>query len=235
MSNDSPSRFPLTRWSIVSAAAHDDPAAHAALAWLCERYWEPLRQHALRRGWRPASAEDLVQQLLMEIVMRRDLTAVDAARGRFRTWLLTCLDHLAHREREHRMALKRGGALAAQSLDEQVPGADPDAARTFDRAWAVEVIARAQDRLAGEERARGAGAVFDALRPYLDFNAEADAYATVGARLGLGEGAVKVAVHRLRQRLGTALRAELAETLADPTPEAVTAELAALQAALTGR
>jgi hypothetical protein len=133
------------------------------------------------------------------------------------------------------MALKRGGGLAAQSLDGQVPEAEDDAAQTFDRAWAVEVIARAQDRLAGEEHARGAGAVFDALRPYLDFNAEAEAYATVGARLGLGEGAVKVAVHRLRQRLGTALRAELAETLADPTPEAIATELAALQAALGGR
>lgn len=231
-----PSRFPITRWSLVINAATGDATGAAALAWLCERYWQPLCAHAARRGWRPASAEDLVQQLLMEIIARRDLATVQADRGRFRTWLMTCLDHLASHERARRAAAKRGGGVATIGLDElPVASAGDDAAREFDRAWAREVIARGIERLAEQERQRGTGAVFDALRPHLTANAEAQRYAAIGSALGLSEGAVRVAMHRLRQRLGEALREELAETLAEPTPAAVEAELAALLAAAGSR
>ncbi len=236
VSSSHPGRFPATRWSIVIAACGEDAAAAGALSWLCTRYWEPLRAHAVRRGWRPASAEDLVQQLLLEIIARRDLASVNAERGRFRTWLMTCLDHLASHERERRQAAKRGGGVAPVALDDlPLTAADPDAAREFDRAWAREVIARGLDRLAAEEAQRGATRLFTALRPHLIANAEAARYAAIGKELAMGEGAVRVAVHRLRQRLGDALRAELAETLAEPTPAAVEAELAALMAAAGSR
>jgi DNA-directed RNA polymerase specialized sigma24 family protein len=226
--------FPATRWSIVSSATGDDPVARAALAWLCERYWQPLCEHACASGWQPASAEDLVQQLLCEIMVRGDLAQANPGRGRFRTWLKACLDHLAQREREKRHALKRGGHAKAEALDPLLADrSERGAGRNFDRAWAQEVITRALDRLAALEKERGTAAVFAALRPYLTCDAEAVRYAEVGATLGLNESAVKVAVHRLRQRYGDVLRDEIAQTLADPTPEAVASELAALQAALS--
>lgn len=231
-----PSRFPITRWSLVTSAATGDSTGAAALAWLCERYWQPLCAHAARRGWRPTSAEDLVQQLLLEIIARRDLATVQAERGRFRTWLMTCLDHLASHERARRTAAKRGGGVAIVGLDDlTMASAGDDVAREFDRAWAREVIARGLDRLAEQERERGTSALFNALRLHLTANADAERYAAIGSGLGLSEGAVRVAIHRLRQRLGDALRAELAETLAEPTPAAVEAELAALLSAAGSR
>jgi RNA polymerase sigma factor (sigma-70 family) len=231
-SSSSDGRFPATRWSIVVAATGEDAAAASALSWLCTRYWEPLRAHAMRRGWRAVSAEDLVQQLFMEIIARRDLTTVQADKGRFRTWLMICLDHLANNERARRNAAKRGGNAQMTSLDElSHPTADQNAAREFDRAWAREVIARGLDRLIAEEEQRGSMKLFNALRPHLTMNGEAAQYVTIARDMGISEGAVRVALYRLRQRLGDALRSELAETLAEPTPAAIEAELAALVAA----
>ncbi len=226
--------FPATRWSIVTSATGDDPVARAALAWLCERYWQPLLEHACASGWQPASAEDLVQQLLCEILVRGDLAQANPARGRFRTWLKACLDHLAQREREKRQALKRGGKSKMEELDIQLADrTERGAGRSFDCAWAQELIARALDRLADLEAQRGTSAVFTALKPYLTCDAEAARYAEVGSALGLNESAVKVAVHRLRRRYGDVLQDEIAQTLADPTPAAVANELAALRAALS--
>jgi RNA polymerase sigma-70 factor (ECF subfamily) len=232
VSSTSPGRFPVTRWSMVVAAAGDDPGAASALSWLCARYWEPLRAHAIRRGWRPASAEDLVQQLLMEIIARRDLSALRADHGRFRTWLMACLDHLASHERARRQAAKRGGGVEVVSLDETSHSlADQSMAHAFDREWAREVIAGGLERLAAEERQRGTMALFHALRPHLTLNGDAARYEAIARDLNLSEGAVRIALYRLRQRFGDALRAELAETLTEPTPEAIEAELAALLAA----
>lgn len=228
--------FPATRWSIVTSATGDDHGARTAMAWLCERYWEPLRAHACATGWQPTSADDLVQQLLCEIITRGDLAHVDPLKGRFRTWLKSCLDHLGQRERDKRHALKRGGGRIVAPLDtEPEAPALIDASSDFDRAWAREVITRALDRLADDEERRGAGTSFAALRPYLTCDANAKQYADVGVSLGLSEGAVKVAVHRLRRRYGETLRAELAETLAEPSSQSIANELAALRAALSSR
>jgi RNA polymerase sigma-70 factor (ECF subfamily) len=228
----SPRRFPVTRWSIVVAAAGDDAEAATALSWLCARYWEPLRAHAIRRGWRAPSAEDLVQQLLMEIIARRDLSTLRADQGRFRTWLMICLDHLASHERDRRNAAKRGGGMEAVSLDDvSLSLVDPSVTQAFDREWAREVIALGLERLIAEEKQRGTMALFQALRPHLTLNGDAARYEAIARDLNLSEGAVRIALYRLRQRFGDALRAELAETLAEPTPAAIEAELATLLAA----
>ena len=221
--------FPDTRWSQVTAARGDDPTARAALAWLCERYWGPLTSHARRRGWSPHSAEDLVQDLFAEVIRRGDLTRVASERGRFRSWLCACLDHLASHERDRRMAIKRGGA-AGRSTDEPLVS-DPDPA--FDRDWGLAVLGHALDRLEADESAAGRGERFAILKPLLA-GGDGPAFLAAGGRLGLGEGAVKVAVHRLRDRLRELTRSEIAATLADPSPQAVADEWAAVQAALAG-
>jgi len=46
---------------------------------------------------------------------------------------------------------------------------------------------------------------------------ENSARSETAARLGMTDGAVKVAVHRLRQRYRELLRAEIAETVTDPS------------------
>lgn len=226
------SSFPVTRWSAVLAVGPDDARGRAALTWLCERYWEPLRRHARRRGCGEDEAQDLVQGFFARLLERRDLAA-DPARGRFRAYLLGALNHHLAHERERARTLKRGGDRHQVALDaatEPAAAAPPD--HDFDREWASALLARVLDRLEREHDGPLA-ARFAALRPFLVANGDAGAYAATGARLGLGEGAVKVAVHRLRARYRDLLRAEVAETLADPGDvRAVDAEIADLLAAL---
>lgn len=213
------SAFVATRWSQVARAAGDGAEARAALAWLCEAYWEPLLRFAERRGLPHHDAQDAVQSFFARLIERGVAGEADPAKGRFRTFLLAVFScQLAH-ARERAQARKRGGGRADVPLDvigdagPAMAGADPD----FDRDWARAVLARALARLEAETAgdARRA-AVLAALKPFLAGDGEAAAYAAAGAPLGMSEGAVKVAVHRLRQRFREALRAEVAETVAEP-------------------
>jgi RNA polymerase sigma-70 factor (ECF subfamily) len=227
--------FAATRWSQVSAAAGDDPAARLALDALCRAYWEPLLAHARRRGWR--DADDAVQDFWVMLMERGALGRADPARGRFRTWLLACLDHHLEDRAAAAGALRRGGGRGMVDVDgDDQPAVAPasDPAAGFDRAWALTLLARARQRLAGEQR-DGERERFRRLEPFLAANGDATAYAAAGRDLGLTEGAVKVAVHRLRAAFRDAVRAEIADTLADPTPTETDAELAVLLEALTGR
>lgn len=215
------------------AAGAADGAARAALAWLCERYWDPLRAHVRRRGFDAAAAEDLTQDFLLAVIAGGMVERADRGRGRFRTFLLACLDHHLGHARVRAAALKRGGGIALEALPESGPSVEHDPIRAFDRDWAQVVLGRAKDHLRAEHAAAGHAERYDRLAPFLATNGDAAAYATVGTALGLGEGAVKVAVHRLRSRLRDLLRAEVAETLDTTDDAAIDAELRDLLTALT--
>ncbi|MEK7415464.1 MAG: sigma factor [Planctomycetota bacterium] len=225
-----PARFTSTRWSQVVAAGSGNDAARSAMAWLCERYWEPLRAHVRRRGFRDSDADDLTQEFLLAVVRGGVVERADRDRGRFRTFLLACLEHHLGHARERAAAAKRGGGVAHESLDLQTTEVDPT--RGFDRDWAMALLARAKDRLAqsiadGEPTRR-----FHVLARFLSTNGDADTYTVAGNELGVDAGAVRVAVHRLRGDFATCLRAEIAETLAKPDQDAVDAELRDLLAVL---
>src|SRR5579862_7335821 len=188
--------FVATRWSLVARSAGHSASARAALAWLCEAYWEPLLRFAKRRGLDHHDAQDAVQAFFARLVERGVAAEADPAKGRFRTFLLAVFScQLAH-ERERARALKRGGGrsdVPLEALGEAGPAAppvDPD----FDRDWARAVLARALARLAAEQDDARRRAVFAALTPFLAADGDAAAYVAAGAPVGLGEGAVKVAV-----------------------------------------
>jgi DNA-directed RNA polymerase specialized sigma24 family protein len=230
----SASDFNTTHWSHVLAARGVGEAARASLEWLCRAYWEPLRRHAQRRGWR--DADDCVQDFWLAILERGALTQVDQERGRFRSWLLSSLEHHLADAYDKTQALKRGGGRHLGSLAEAghlaaTTGDDPGLA--FDRTWAETLLQRARQRLANEHQDAASRERFAALEGYLDANGSAQDYALVSVRLALTEGAVKVAVHRLRSRFRLALRLEVADTLAQPTEAAIDAELGDLLGALT--
>jgi RNA polymerase sigma-70 factor (ECF subfamily) len=215
-----------TRWSIVLAAGADDAAGREALAWLVRQYWAPLCAHARRRGWR--EAEDAVQDFLAQLIERGSIAQADPARGRFRAWLFTCLDHALANRAEAAAAQKRGATRTQGISDDLAVAAMPTDEAAFDREWAEAVLAHAEADLAREadhER-------WEALQPFLRQQGDAVAYRAVGARLGLGETAVKVAVHRLRARFAELVRARVAETLSSDDPSAVAAEIDHLIAAV---
>ena len=228
--------FVATRWSVVgrAGAAGDAGEARAALAWLVERYWEPLRSVARRWGCDAHAAEDAVQDFCCRLVERRlDLAAVRPDVGRFRAWLLVVFRNFLRDRADRERAAKRGGGAVRVDAALVEPAAPDPGDPGFDRDWAQAVLARAEDRLAAEHAAPEERGRFERLRPFLTSNGTSADYAAAGAPLGLGEGAIKVAVHRLRQRFRALARVEVAETLSEPTPAAIDAELRTLAEALT--
>ena len=214
--------FVTTHWSVVLAAGRNDTTrAREALARLCQTYWYPLYACARRRGNSPHDAQDLTQAFFAHLLERRSLADANPARGRFRSFLLTAMNHFLIHQWNKARAKKRGGGGQAISLDlaaaeerfdlEPADSASPD--KLFDREWALTLLQEVLNRLEAEFRREGKHELFDALKQTLTGSRESQPYAELAAGLGLNEGAVKVAVHRLRKRYRELIRAEIARTL----------------------
>lgn len=238
-------RFLTTRWSVVTRAAGEGEIARRSLEELCAAYWFPLYAFLRRRGSDHPEAEDRVQAFFLHILERRDLATVSRDKGRFRAWILIALRNFDADQHERARALKRGGGATTLSIDWRGASKRYDAARIapepaserspereFERAWALELIEQALARVAADYARRDRRALFDTLRGELAPGGGARPRAELAAELGLREGALKVALHRLRQRFGEALRSEVAETVAGEAE--VDRELADLLSALTG-
>lgn len=209
--------FATTRWSVVLAAGGaDTAAARDALATLCATYWYPLYAYARRRGADRHASEDLTQGFFAMLLARGSVAAADPERGRFRAFLLTAFQRFATNERERAAAQKRGGSAPALSIDfdqgesrfTNEPSHEMTPEREFERRFALALLARVLDRVRAERPG-------DAdLLPYVGGAGDARPYAEIAAARGASEGAVKVAVHRLRARYRECLRAEIRETVA---------------------
>jgi RNA polymerase sigma-70 factor (ECF subfamily) len=218
-------RFLTTRWSVVLASsAAAEPHRRAALEELCARYWYPLYAYVRRSGHDANQAADLTQEFFARLLERDELRRVDPARGRFRNWLLTVMQHFLASERERQRAQKRGGGKAPVAIDAhdadsrfaREPADERTPELSFRRAWAETAIEHALARLRQEQASVGRAAQFDALRPALAAEGDAPPHADVAAALGSSENAVKVALHRLRRRFGELLRDEVGGTLERP-------------------
>lgn len=216
--------FATTRWSVVLAAGRkSDPSSDRALADLCQSYWYPLYAYVRRRGIDADAARDLTQEFFARLLEKNNLAVAQPERGRFRAFLLTSLKNFLANEWERQRAQKRGGCNAILSLDfdsgesrfhtEPAHHDSPD--RLFDRHWALAVLDHCLASLRAEFSREGKDRHFQQLKNFLAGEAAAS-YAQVGQLLGMTEGAVKVAVHRLRRRYRELLRGEVAQTLAEP-------------------
>jgi RNA polymerase sigma-70 factor (ECF subfamily) len=220
MSPPSPGGFATTRWSLVVAAQHKaDPQAHDALADLCRLYWYPLYAFIRRRGHDASDAEDLTQAFFARLLEKDALAAVTPTRGRFRSFLLSSCQHFLANERQRANALKRGGGrvVLLDLTDAEVryrrePAHQETPERLFERRWALALLARVLERLREEYEAGGKARLFDAIRGQLTGDGTVP-YSALGEDLGMSEGAVKTAVHRLRKRYGELLREEIGETV----------------------
>jgi len=224
--------FVLTRWSMVLATADSDQQqARRALTWLCEAYWQPLVDHAKRRGLGPHEAQDVVQDFFARLLEKRDLAA-DPQRGRFRSYLIGALNHFLANHWDRQRALKRGGGVDTVPLGDptQEPADRRSPEQLFARAWAMTVLERVLAQLETDYRTPKRAALFSTLKAALTGDGAAHSHATLGDRLGMSEGAIKVAIHRLRSRYRTLLRQEIAETVSDPAD--IEAELRDLMEAL---
>jgi RNA polymerase sigma factor (sigma-70 family) len=233
--------FCTTHWSIVLEAGREhSPEAAQALERLCGAYWYPLYAYVRRQGHGPDDAQDLVQEFFARLLERHYLRLADRNRGRFRTFLLTSLQHFLINEWRRTSRERRGGNQRLLSLDEEMAesrfAGEPAIAQPpddlYDRGWAAILLERALSALRAEFEQSSKLDLFERLKVFVWGEKNALSYAAMAAQLGLSEGAVKVAVHRLRQRYGELLRAEIAQTVA--TPAEVEEELRYLASVIRG-
>ncbi len=233
--------FATTHWTVVLAAGkRSTPQADGALEELCRTYWFPLYAYVRRRGHAKADAEDLTQAFFARLLEKNFLESVDSAKGKFRAFLLAALKHFLANEWDKTQAQKRGGGAAHLSLDWQTAdtkfqvasASEPSPDKAFDREWALALLAKVIERLQQECAADGKAKLFAQLKIFLTTGSGESAQAEVAKALGLEEGAVRVAIHRLRKRYRGLLREEISQTLADESQ--VDEEMRALFGAFSG-
>jgi RNA polymerase sigma factor (sigma-70 family) len=231
-------QFTTTHWSLVLAAADTHrPNADEALAQLCERYWYPLYAYVRRSGYDVDEAQDLTQAFFARFLEKEYLREVRPERGRFRGFLLACLKHFLANEWQRAKALKRGGGRRLLPLEEtgevRYRHGPPDLEtpeRLFERRWALTVLERALDALDRQVEGEAVERLLTRVKPLLAGDGTDESYRVIADELGMTEGAVKVATHRLRRRFAQLVRAEIARTVSDDTD--VDAEIRFLLAAL---
>jgi RNA polymerase sigma-70 factor (ECF subfamily) len=206
---------------VFAAGRTADARARMAMEELCRTYWYPLYAYVRRRGHAKEDAEDLTQAFFARLCEKNDLDGLSPERGRFRAFLLAAMKHFLSNEWDKSRRLKRGGGAPFFSLDardaEERYRIDPahhlSPDKLYDRAWAVTLLERVVGKL---EAAHAGNAAFAKLKPCLAAGRQALDYPAVAAELGMSEGAVRVAVHRLRRHYRELLRAEISETLDEP-------------------
>ncbi|HVM61987.1 MAG TPA: sigma-70 family RNA polymerase sigma factor [Verrucomicrobiae bacterium] len=218
-------RFAATRWTVVLTAGQGaSPQAGRALEQLCRAYWYPLYAYVRRRGYDVHEAEDLTQEFFARLLAKNYLAGVDPSKGKFRSFLLASLKHFLANEWDRAHAAKRGGGQPLLPLDtqsaetryRQEPADELTAEKLLERQWALALLDQVLDRLQAEFAADGKSEQFDQLKLFLTEGKGATSYAAMATKLGTTEGAVKVAVHRLRRRYRELLREEIAHTVASP-------------------
>ena len=218
--NPDPS-FPQTRWSVVALAADgDQEVSKVGLERLCRIYWYPLYAFARRSGQSAPDAEDLTQGFFHALVSKDWLAVVDRNKGRLRTFLLTAFRRYMAKEWRRNAAEIRGGGVTLVPLDsleaehryaEATPGLSADG--LFDRQWALVLMERTFDGLKAEFEDAGKGSEFAELKGTLMAGPGAIDYSELASRLSMSEGAVRVAVHRMRKRFRTRFREAVERTL----------------------
>ncbi|MGD0899681.1 MAG: sigma-70 family RNA polymerase sigma factor [Thermoguttaceae bacterium] len=244
-------RFATTHWSMVvragghrggtaesgAAGVGHAPEAGRALATLCENYWFPLYAFVRRAGHSAEDAQDLTQEFFVGLLAKNCLAVADPQRGKFRSFLLGAMKHFLANQQRRQAAQKRGGRQSAISLDfdsgenryrRMEPADNLTPERLYEKRWALALLDLVFGRLREEFAAAGKLPLFDRLKQFLATRGAS--YREVAEELALTEGAVKVAVHRMRRRYRELLKEEIAQTVTGP--EALEDELRDLLAAL---
>jgi RNA polymerase sigma-70 factor (ECF subfamily) len=214
--------FVTTHWSVVlTAGRNDSPSAQIALERLCRLYWYPIYYFIRRQGRATHDAQDLTQEFFARLLERNWIAKADQSRGRFRSFLLMVLKRFLAVEWHKATAQKRAGTRPGLALplelaetryiQEQAGSGTPEQA--FERQWALTLLETVLRGLREDYEQNGQGRLFEAIKPCLLGAREGQPYAALSANLGMSEGAIKVAVHRLRGRYRERLKAEIAHTV----------------------
>lgn len=217
--------FVTTRWTQVVAARGDSPEAREALSDLCAAYYAPVVAFLHREGRDEDAARELAHEFFERVLERHPFEGADPQRGRFRSYLLGALKHFLANRRVHESREKRGAGALHESLASATdisPGpaiadtTSPSPDTVFDREWALSVLERAFAVLSRESEQSGTRREFETLKPWLTGESAGRTQADPARELGMTEGAVRVAIHRLRRRFREMVKAEIAQTVNEP-------------------
>ncbi|MHC4912076.1 MAG: RNA polymerase sigma factor [Planctomycetota bacterium] len=215
-------RFATTHWSVVQAAGLPNSSRYkSSLETLCKTYWYPLYAYLRRHGYNADQASDYTQAFFARIMEKQSIRLADPKRGKFRSFLLTSLKNFIADEYDRSQAQKRGGGKNILSLDFESaegqyslePKDQSSPEKLFERSWAITLLKNTLDRLSGEYKDGRKKKLFEHLKIYLTTDKKTAAYSDIAEKLQMAEGAVKVAVHRLRKRYRELLKEEIAHTV----------------------
>jgi len=210
-----------TRWTLIQRAGREDDVGRRALEELCAIYWPGVYEFLRQKCGDSEKARDLTQGFFLDLLSRGDLATIQPGKGRFRSFLFKASQNFAAKERDRESAQKRGGGqvpvflseLDGEFLPEPRATETPEAA--YDRAWAQALVNQSLMRLRDEQVAKGKGELHDRLLPWLQAEGLPGGYKALAEEIGKSEGALKVAVFRMRERFRELLLLEVGQTLGD--------------------
>lgn len=216
---DSDAEFHTTRWTWVRTAHGKDAVSQQALSDLCAAYYAPVVAFIGRCGFEESRARDLGHDFFARLLSSPQMLKPEPIRGRFRSYLLGAVKHFVSDALDHERAGIRGGGAKMETFSETCNARPDDMTltpdREFDRQWALTVLGRVIATMAHEFSTGGKAEQFTLLKPWLTGDNDSLSQAVIADRLGMNEGAVKVAIHRLRKRFRDLIRAEIAQTVGD--------------------
>lgn len=213
----SDARFHTTRWTLVRLSRGDDTTSQQALSDLCAAYYAPVVAFIGRCGFEDSRARDLAHDFFARLLVSPQMLKPEQERGRFRSYLLGAVKHFVSDALDRERAVKRGGGATMETITEAGAALSdemmlaPD--REFDRQWALTVLSRVVAALEAEFASAGKAEHFALLKPWLTGDDDTLSQAAIAERLAMNEGAVKVAIHRLRKRFRQLIKAEIAHTV----------------------
>ncbi|SKB00625.1 RNA polymerase sigma-70 factor, ECF subfamily [Prosthecobacter debontii] len=215
--------FPTTQWTLIYRVAHEDPQVREhALSEICELYWPPVYAFIRSRGYAPHDAEDLTQGFFAKILTRNDLARADMQTGKLRSYLLTAIKNHLNTEYRRDESLKRGGGKIILSLNREAaesrclipePIDELNPEKVFERQWTITIMESVVTSLEALYASKNQTQLFEALKPYIITSTEQPPQAEIAHRLGMTESAIRVSIHRMRQRYAELLRQIVHSTL----------------------
>ena len=134
-------QFPPTEWTRIIGFSLGESIQNEFVG----RYWKPVYGFLRHKGYNNEEAKDLTQGFFTEIILDSNLfKGIDRSRGKFRTLLITALNHYVIDVIRHEKRIKRHpGTVRALDENFQLPDhslASPEEA--FDYEWAAEILGR---------------------------------------------------------------------------------------------